>query len=111
MARRLESALGIVVEFIVLVFSVVHHVDINLVRHSHTGVVSSVRSSARRSAKEGASDAPYLGWKGGLPKNVFGRVALGGYCTAVQTETSPGGRFPWTPYLTPEPNVSTNLQL
>ena len=87
MARRLESALGIVVEFIVLVFSVVHHVDINLVRHSHTGVVSSARTSARRSAKEGALDAPYLGWKGGLPKPFSDALGVG----RLQTETSPGG--------------------
>ena len=57
----LESALGVVVEFVVMVFSVVRHVDINLARHSRTGVVSSARTSARRSAKKGASDAPYLG--------------------------------------------------
>ena len=26
----------------------------------------------------------------------------------LQTETSPGGLFPWTPYLTPEPNVTSH---
>ena len=115
MARRLESALGVVVEFVVLVFSIMRHVDINLARHSRTGVVSLARTSARRSAKEGASDAPYSiqytavpwfgtwnmvmeGWT--TTKNVFGRVGR------LQTETSPGGLFPWTPYLIPEPNVS-----
>ena len=48
-------------EFVVLVFSpsVVRHVDINLARYATRGVVSSARTSARRSAKEGASDAPY----------------------------------------------------
>ena len=93
MARRLESALGVVVEFVVLVFSVVRHVDINLARHSRTGVVSLARTSARRSAKEGASDAPYLGWKGGLPKTFSD--ALGGYRPRPAQE----GHFPGPPTL------------
>ena len=73
-------------------------------------ISNSARTSARRSAKEGASDAPYSiqytavpfgseGWT--TTKNVFGRVGR------LQTETSPGGRFTCTLYLTPEPNVAT----
>ena len=46
----------------------VRHVDINLPRFANRGVVSSARTSGRRSAKEGVLDAPYRGWKGGLPK-------------------------------------------
>ena len=91
MVRRLESALGVVVEFVVLVFSVVRHVDINLARHSRTGVVSLARTSARRSAKEGALDAPYLGWKGGLPKTFSD--AWGGYRPRPAQE----GDFPDNP--------------
>ena len=59
MARGLESALGVGCEFVVFVLSVVRHVDINLPRFANRGVVSSARTSGRRSAKEGASDAPY----------------------------------------------------
>ena len=40
-------------------------------------MVSSARTSGRRSAKEGASDAPYRGWKGGVPKTFSD--ALGAY--------------------------------
>ena len=40
---------------------------------------------------------------GRLDKQKMFSDALGGY--TLQTETSPGGAFPWTPYLTPEPNV------
>ena len=62
-ARGLESALWVGGEFVVFVFSVVRHVDINLPRFANRGVrvvlVSSARTSGRRSAKEGASDAPY----------------------------------------------------
>ena len=58
-ARGLESVLGVGSEFVVFVLSVVRHVDINLARFATRGVVSSARTSGRRSAKEGASDAPY----------------------------------------------------
>ena len=65
-ARGLESALWVGGEFVVFVFSVVRHVDINLPPICNRtrggrpgGVVSSARTSGRRSAKEGASDAPY----------------------------------------------------
>ena len=67
-ARGLESALWVGGEFVVFVLSVVRHVDINLPRFASRGVVSSARTSGRRSAKEGVLDAPYRGWKGGLPK-------------------------------------------
>ena len=51
-ARGLESVLGVGFEFVVLVLSVVRHVDINLARYATRGVVSSARTSAHRSAKE-----------------------------------------------------------
>ena len=70
---------------------------INLARHARTGVVSSARTSARRSAKEGASDAPYLGWKGGLPKTFSD--ALGGYRPRPAQE----GHFPGSPTLPQSP--------
>ena len=44
-ARGLESVLGVGFEFVVLVLSVVRHVDINLARYATRGVVvSSARS-------------------------------------------------------------------
>ena len=61
------------------------------------GVVSSARTSARRSAQEGAKESPYLGWKVGLAKNVFGREG------GLQTETSQEGHFPGTPTLPQSP--------
>ena len=76
-ARGLESALGVGCEFVVFVFSVVRHVDINLPRFANRGVVSWARTSARRSAKESAKEPPYLCWKEGQAKNVFGLE--GGY--------------------------------
>ena len=86
-ARGLESALGVGCEFVVFVLSVVRHVDINLPRFASRGVVSSARTSGRRSAKEGASDAPYRGWKGGVPKTFSD--ALGAYIRAYKSP-SPG---------------------
>ena len=80
-ARGLESVLGVGSEFVVFVLSVVRHVDINLARFATRErrwcLVSSARTSGRRSAKEGASDAPYRGWKGGVPKTFSD--ALGAY--------------------------------
>ena len=88
-ARGQENVLGGVVEFVALLVSVVRHVFINLARHARTGVVSSARTSARRSAKEGASDAPHAPYctllEGWTTKSVFGRLGR------LQTETSPGG--------------------
>ena len=105
-ARGLESALGVGCEFVVFVFSVVRHVDINLPRFANRGVVSSARTSARRSAQEGAKESPYLGWKVGLAKNVFGREG------GLQTETSQEGYFPGTPTLPQSPMwVHEALQL
>ena len=51
-ARGQENVLGGGVEFVVLLFSVVRHVDINLPRFAYMGVVSWARTSARRSAQE-----------------------------------------------------------
>jgi hypothetical protein len=59
-ARRPESVPGGVVEFVVLVFSVVRHVDIDLSRHARTEDGEIGAHCARRSAKEGASGVPYL---------------------------------------------------
>ena len=92
-ARGLESALGVGCEFVVFVLSVVRHVDINLPRFASRGVVSSARTSGRRSAKEGVLDAPYRGWKGGLP-NTFSD-ALGAYTRAQPRK----GELPGTPTL------------
>ena len=88
-------------EFVVFVFFVVRHVGINLARYATMGVVSSssARTSARRSAKEGASDAPYSiqytavpfgseGWT--TTKNVFGRLGR------LQTRPAQEGHIPWT---------------
>ena len=72
----------------------------------YAGIERDQSASAGVTEREvSASDAPYLGWKGGLPKNVFGRLER------LQTETSPGGRFPCTPYLTPEPNLCVHKVL
>ena len=58
-ARGQENVLGGGVEFVVLLFSVVRHVDINLPRFAYMGVVSWARTSARRSAQESAKESPY----------------------------------------------------
>ena len=69
-ARGLESALWVGGEFVVFVFSVVRHVDINLPRFANRGV---------RVGEFGAHERPQVGqgrrlgraipcWKGGLPK-------------------------------------------
>ena len=96
-ARGLESALGVGCEFVVFVLSVVRHVDINLPRFANRGVVSWARTSARRSAKESAKEPPYLCWKEGLAKNVFGLEG------GLQTETSQEGYFPGSPTLPQSP--------
>ena len=96
-----ENVLGGGVEFVVLLFSVVRHVDINLPRFAYMGVVSWARTSARRSAQEGAKESPYLGWKVGQAKNVFGREG------GLQTETSQEGHFPGTPTLPQSPMCAT----
>jgi hypothetical protein len=106
-ARGLESVLGVGSEFVVFVLSVVRHVDINLARFATRGgvTVSSARTSGRRSAKEGASDAPYLGWKGGLPKTFSD--ALGGYRPRPAQE----GHFPGQPTLPYSPMCTLQLEL
>ena len=96
-ARRQKNVLGVGSEFVVFEFSVVRHDDINLPRFASMGVVSSARTSARRSAQEGAKESPYLGWKVGQAKNVFGREG------GLQTETSQEGYFPGTPTLPQSP--------
>ena len=99
-ARGQENVLGGGVEFVVLLFSVVRHVDILICRDLHTWVwsVGRARALARRwSAQEGAKESPYLGWKVGLAKNVFGREG------GLQTETSQEGHFPGTPTLPQSP--------
>ena len=93
----IENVLGGGVEFVVLLFSVVRHVDINLPRFAYMGVVSWARTSARRSAQESAKEPPYLCWKEGLAKNVFGLEG------GLQTETSQEGYFPGTPTLPQSP--------
>ena len=58
-ARGQENVLGGGVEFVVLLFSVVRHVDINLPRFAYMGVVSWARTSARTSqVGPGARRAP-----------------------------------------------------
>ena len=96
-ARGQENVLGGGVEFVVLLFSVVRHVDINLPRFAYMGVVSWARTSARRSAQESAKEPPYLCWKEGLAKNVFGLEG------GLQTETSQEGYFPGSPTLPQSP--------
>ena len=96
-ARRQKNVLGVGSEFVVFEFSVVRHDGINLPRFASMGVVSSARTSARRSAQEGAKESPYLGWKVGQAKNVFGREG------GLQTETSQEGYFPGTPTLPQSP--------
>ena len=96
-ARRQKNVLGVGSEFVVFEFSVVRHDGINLPRFASMGVVSSARTSARRSAQEGAKESPYLGWKVGLAKNVFGREG------GLQTETSQEGYFPGPPTLPQSP--------
>ena len=96
-ARGQENVLGGGVEFVVLLFSVVRHVDINLPRFAYMGVVSWARTSARRSAQESAKEPPYLCWKEGLAKNVFGLEG------GLQTETSQEGYFPGNPTLPQSP--------
>ena len=88
-ARGLESVLGVGSEFVVLVLSVVRHVDINLARYATRGVVSSARTSAHRSAKE-TRHTVSEGWS---TKNVFGR--LGAYTRAQPRK----GELPGTPTL------------
>ena len=80
-------------EFVVFVFFVVRHVGINLARYATMGVVSSssARTSARRSAKEGASDAPYSctvleGWN---TNNVFGRSSDAFWVLGAYTRAQP----------------------
>ena len=96
-ARRQKNVLGVGSEFVVFEFSVVRHVDINLPRFANRGVVSWARTSARRSAKESAKEPPYLCWKEGQAKNVFGLEG------GLQTETSQEGYFPGSPTLPQSP--------
>ena len=118
-----KNVLGVGSEFVVFEFSVVRHDGINLPRFASMGVVSSARTSARRSAQEGAKESPYLGWKVGQAKNVFGREG------GLQTETShtglrraislcpcevdvePGPPTATPLPITPEPNVCRRADL
>ena len=94
-ARGLESVLGVGSEFVVLVLSVVRHVDINLARYATRGVVSSARTSAHRSAKE-TRHTVSEGWS---TKNVFGRLG------SLHKSPAQEGRTPRYTYLTLQPNV------
>ena len=84
-------------------FSVVRHDGINLPRFASMGVVQfgqlrRARALAGRPrSEEGAKESPYLGWKVGLAKNVFGREG------GLQTETSQEGYFPASPTLPQSP--------
>ena len=76
-ARGLESALGVGCEFVVFVLSVVRHVVINLARFfAIRGVVSSARTSGRRSAKvQGRRPGRAIPWlEGWTTKSAFGRL-------------------------------------
>ena len=94
-ARGLESVLGVGFEFVVLVLSVVRHIDINLARYATRGVVSSARTSAHRSAKE-TRHTVSEGWS---TKNVFGRLG------SLHKSPAQEGRTPLYTYLTLQPNV------
>ena len=104
-ARGLESVLWVGSEFVVLVLSVVRHVDINLARsrarYATRGVVSSARTSAHRSAKE-TRHTVSEGWS---TKNVFGRLG------SLHKSPAQEGRTPWYTYLTLKPNVHEQTQL
>ena len=106
MARGLESVLGVGSEFVVLVLSVVRHVDINLARYATRGVVSSARTSGRRSAKEGASDAPYIPcWKGVGRVEYQKRFWTPSRLGSLHKSPAQEGRTPRYTYLTLQPNV------
>ena len=66
-----KNVLGVGSEFVMFEFSVVRHDGINLPRFASMGVVSSARTSARRSAQEGAKESPYLGRKGLDKRKTF----------------------------------------
>ena len=94
-ARGLESALGVGCEFVVFVLSVVRHVVINLARFANKRVVSSARTSGRRSAKdEGGRLRRAIPWlEGWSTKNVFGRLE------SLQEPQPRKGELPGTPTL------------
>ena len=98
-ARGLESALWVGGEFVVFVFSVVRHVDINLPPICN-------RTRGGRGGEFGAHERPQVGqgrrlgraipcWKGGVPKTFSD--ALGAYTRAQPRK----GVLPGTPTLPP----------